>query len=443
MANDIYSTTHNGLSKLVSPRVASRVLETALRKRKLSSDKVTAKEMKSLLRGPVLNDLTGILPKGGLEHSLHQLSKTVAKLKAVPTLVEALDSPEPWDDTPPLSKAAARVEPADIEDDKTFLDATPGVIEESLPPSSRELPKVEINTSSEATTDLALDQKSAAPPELTDTVDHRASDAPTKVARISSTDISSTPAGEMAVAEPETLKTSTERILETLEASVSNSAANVAEVDSDNDALQQELSDHQALINPIESSTEPKPKEVANLTETDPYATLIDTPTTNLGEEHPTEPPDNSDPELTRLPVDSEIARPEDGELKHDSETSHTDVASSHKANSDILSDEVLDETILQFAQLEHVRMVAALLENGKVASSRGDGFDLETLSRLGTLGLKLLSRSGELRSYYLAFKEGQLFFFPLQGYTLCIIGTTELNLGLVFATLQKLKEDV
>ena len=440
MANDIYSTTHNGLSKLVSPRVASRVLETALRKRKLSSDKVTAKEMKSLLRGPVLNDLTGILPKGGLEHSLHQLSKTVAKLKAAPTLVEALDSPEPWDDTPPLSTAPARMEPADIENDKNALAA--GIIEESPPPSPSNLPKVELSKSGE-TTALVFDTEPAASPKPNDTAHRQDSDAPDQV-KANRIDISSTPAGEMALAEPETLKTSTERILETLEANVSSKAANVAEIASDNDTLQQEFSDQQALFDPAKSSTEMNQKEGVDLAEADPYATLIDAPAANLGEGQPTKSLDDSAPELeTKLPVESRVARAEDSEFKPNSETAHTGVTSSHKTSLDILSDEVLDETILQFAQLEHVRMVAALLENGKVASSRGDGFDLETLSRLGTLGLKLLSRSGELRSYYLAFKEGQLFFFPLQGYTLCIIGTTELNLGLVFATLQKLKEDV
>ena len=100
------------------------------------------------------------------------------------------------------------------------------------------------------------------------------------------------------------------------------------------------------------------------------------------------------------------------------------------------------DAAVLVFAELEHVETVAAF-EAGIVSAVRGGGFDLEALSRLGTLGLKLLGRSGELRTFYVAHSRGQLFLFPLGEVTLMLIGSSELNLGLVFATLHKLKEEL
>jgi hypothetical protein len=101
------------------------------------------------------------------------------------------------------------------------------------------------------------------------------------------------------------------------------------------------------------------------------------------------------------------------------------------------------DRLLVAFAQLEDVRMVALLGRQGEVLASRGTGFELPALSRLGTLALALLERSGELRSFYLAQPRGQLFLFPFPGALLLVIGSAEVNLGQVFATLQKLKEDL
>ena len=100
------------------------------------------------------------------------------------------------------------------------------------------------------------------------------------------------------------------------------------------------------------------------------------------------------------------------------------------------------DDLVLAFAQLEHVEMVA-VFEGGCVTSVRGDGFEVEALSRLGSLGLKLLGRSGELRTFYVAHSRGQLFLFPFGEVALMLIGSGELNLGLVFATLHKFKEEL
>lgn len=107
------------------------------------------------------------------------------------------------------------------------------------------------------------------------------------------------------------------------------------------------------------------------------------------------------------------------------------------------LTEAELESVLVTFAKLEYVRMVAAIRPSGEVALSRGSGFDVAALSRLSLTGMRLLERSGQLRSYYLAYGEGQLFIFPLGTFTLIVIGTVDVNLGSVFATLTKLKEGV
>lgn len=102
-----------------------------------------------------------------------------------------------------------------------------------------------------------------------------------------------------------------------------------------------------------------------------------------------------------------------------------------------------LERAVLAFAQLEHVKLVAALRRDGSVAASRGSGVDLGDLSRLGGMALKLLSRSGRLRSYYLGHTNGQLFLFPLGLDVLAVVGGPDLNLGAVFAALTALKEEL
>lgn len=107
------------------------------------------------------------------------------------------------------------------------------------------------------------------------------------------------------------------------------------------------------------------------------------------------------------------------------------------------LTEAELEGVLVTFAKLEYVRMVAAIHPSGEVALSRGSGFDVAALSRLSLTSMRLLERSGQLRSYYLAYSEGQLFIFPLGTFTLIVIGTVDVNLGSVFATLTKLKEGV
>ncbi|HEX7022256.1 MAG TPA: hypothetical protein VF171_05315, partial [Trueperaceae bacterium] len=101
-----------------------------------------------------------------------------------------------------------------------------------------------------------------------------------------------------------------------------------------------------------------------------------------------------------------------------------------------------LEEAVLRFAQLENVTLVAALHGDGSVALSRGSGSDLDALARYSHLGLSLLRRRGNLRSYYLAHSRGQLFLFPVGTHTLIIVGSPDLNIGAVFTALTGLKEE-
>ena len=101
-----------------------------------------------------------------------------------------------------------------------------------------------------------------------------------------------------------------------------------------------------------------------------------------------------------------------------------------------------LERLAITFAQLDHVKMVAGIRLNGEIVLSRGTGYDLNALARLGAIALMLLKQSGEMRSYYLAHESAQLFLFPMGEYALVIIGSEELNLGGVFAVLTALEEE-
>jgi hypothetical protein len=95
---------------------------------------------------------------------------------------------------------------------------------------------------------------------------------------------------------------------------------------------------------------------------------------------------------------------------------------------------------LVKFAQLENVKVVAAVRPNGEISMARGTGFDLDALSRIGSLGLKLLSRGRSIRSYYLSNNRYQLFMFPLFSHTLIVVGSSEVNVGEVFSTLSHLE---
>lgn len=100
-----------------------------------------------------------------------------------------------------------------------------------------------------------------------------------------------------------------------------------------------------------------------------------------------------------------------------------------------------LEEIVMQFAQIEHVKLVAAIRQKGEIVTSRGSGIDLKMFSRLGLMGLKLLSKGGQLCSYYLSHTCGQLFILILGQDIIIIKGTAELNFGAIFTNMSTLKE--
>ena len=117
------------------------------------------------------------------------------------------------------------------------------------------------------------------------------------------------------------------------------------------------------------------------------------------------------------------------------------------KADAKLLTQAQLERVALGFAQLEEVRAVMLTDRQGRLLFSRGSGFDFSALARMASLCLRLLGRSGELRAYHLMQAQGQLFLFPFAWAQLFVISGPEVNLGLVFATREKLvkslKEDV
>jgi len=107
-------------------------------------------------------------------------------------------------------------------------------------------------------------------------------------------------------------------------------------------------------------------------------------------------------------------------------------------------NEEELEAISLEFAQLKHVTLVATIeAASGKVLNSRGGGFDLESLSRIANLSLKLLQRGGEIRSYHLEESKYHMFLLPLGDFVLTIIGSREINVGAVFAKFSGVKEGV
>ena len=107
------------------------------------------------------------------------------------------------------------------------------------------------------------------------------------------------------------------------------------------------------------------------------------------------------------------------------------------------VAEERLKEIVLRFAQLEHVRQVAAMRTSGEVIEMRGAGVDMAGLGSLAPSSLRLLERHGHIRSYYLLHPQGQLFLFPLAGGIVAIVGNKQLNLGAVFTALAALEEEL
>ena len=331
MVNKVYATTHDGLTQLVSARVASQVLDNGLRDARCSAETVSALEMKTVLKSSVLRDLAAILPRAGLELSLKKLAKTLKTLDA--------------DETPKNAAAGAPSRHAPAGRSPTgdggaasapLVEATPGrAVAGAAPDAAPPLlgqPAVEPRVTEHATAEQAVIEQA--------TTEHAATGYPAN----------RYPAVGPLTGEPS------------------------------------------AGVNVVATGLGPAAVAASPAQVLEPTTQVL-------------EPPAQS----SWAPVMDPATR---------------------------------DDLVLAFAQLEHVEMVA-VFEGGCVTSVRGDGFEVEALSRLGSLGLKLLGRSGELRTFYVAHSRGQLFLFPFGEVALMLIGSGELNLGLVFATLHKFKEEL
>ncbi len=108
-----------------------------------------------------------------------------------------------------------------------------------------------------------------------------------------------------------------------------------------------------------------------------------------------------------------------------------------------VYSEQDLTGFLMRFAQVENIKIVAIVQNNGVIKESRGSGFDLAAISRIGSMGLKLLSRSRRIHSFYLSHQKGQLFLFPLADHTLIIVGNSDVNIGEVFSTMSTLEESI
>lgn len=108
------------------------------------------------------------------------------------------------------------------------------------------------------------------------------------------------------------------------------------------------------------------------------------------------------------------------------------------------LAAEELEAIVVKFAQLEHIQLVlTAKRQNGEVLSARGNGFDLDSLSRLANMSLTLLERNGVVKSYHLEHSRYHLFLVPLGSMVMIIIATAELNVGEIYTKLSALKEGI
>jgi len=99
VANEIYTTTRDGLAVLVSRQVADGVLQRAVTAAGVDSDVVDARTMSRLLRGRVRRTLERTLPRAGVRRQLAELDARIARLDAARP-VAAPPPPPPPIETP-------------------------------------------------------------------------------------------------------------------------------------------------------------------------------------------------------------------------------------------------------------------------------------------------------------------------------------------------------
>lgn len=124
MANEIYTTTRDGLADLVSRQVADRVLAHAVGAVGSTPDIVDASTMSRLLRGRIRRELERTLPRSGVRRQLAELDarlareRVAAKLPSPPPALPASDAGLAPARTAGRRQAVSwRREPADVATD--------------------------------------------------------------------------------------------------------------------------------------------------------------------------------------------------------------------------------------------------------------------------------------------------------------------------------------
>ena len=75
MPNEVYEAAVEGLSSLVSPRVAKRIIDDSLRATSRTADDVSSTAMRRLLLGRVRSELEGVMPAAAVGPGLIQLAE--------------------------------------------------------------------------------------------------------------------------------------------------------------------------------------------------------------------------------------------------------------------------------------------------------------------------------------------------------------------------------
>ncbi len=101
-----------------------------------------------------------------------------------------------------------------------------------------------------------------------------------------------------------------------------------------------------------------------------------------------------------------------------------------------------LEELLQVFALVEGTKAVAIVHSNGKLVNSRGKGYDLDSLAKLSNMALRLLKKSGDIRSYHLFVDNSQLFLFPVAEYMIVVIGSEEINFGEIVSAFAAFEEE-
>ncbi|MEM7735695.1 MAG: hypothetical protein AAF267_07870 [Deinococcota bacterium] len=390
MANPVFKRALDGLATMVSARAARRVLEAGVRSVAETPDTIPAKTMQALLVGYVHREFEQMLPREGLKRNLEQLAKRVGELSIAPPQPKL---PNPYD-----SSEVDAVTAALSYFTRVNIEATP--------------------TSGEATNNMIDASKN----------DAIANGAVNGSVNDASIDISNTPQTSTA-----------EQVMLTGQANsgqakADGSTTNRARVMPTAFSSQEDTPSSQATSSPkrrpqAQSSTQ-------QATRHSPPSPSPSTPTSST--------PVSSTPAAAMWQDQFDVSAKTD-KLKDITRegTIHegTIMADSIETKS-TLSEAQLETIVMKFAQVEHARLVAAVRENGTIVTSRGAGVDLNSLSRFGLMGLRLLERSGHLRSYYLSHTQGQLFLFCFGRDTVIMLGSSDINVGTVFATLASLKDN-